>query len=410
MLDGWDHKQECKPCGSAQWLDYRTYDFFGKMDDCAKTKTRSTNYFSVCAALLALYLSLNEVYEFNWSTTTERYTADEGLADRYKFTMNITFHSLPCDEVEVNCLDYTGEPHLHLTEGLRKLQMRDGVVQDEDNLPLPPGDDICLPCYDAGETAPEEDEDGNKKIDETKKGKKDNTIHKPGDTFWNEEGIFVKQRCCNTCHELRDAYSNAGLEPRDAKNKPQCRNVGCRLEGDANVIKVAGDVRITAGTMLYEQGKFFHDVDTDDLVYYGFNISHTIHSLRFGHDHALDDITMPLDGYTADQTERFSSFVYDVEFVPTEYVDFDGNSKHTHQYIEKHYSTTLEVVNGVPEGVPGLYLLYNFSPLLLRVESTSDSLTRLFVTIVVIVGGVFGVFRFLETLLGGMCRSNKATI
>ena len=115
MLDGWDHKQECKPCGSAQWLDYRTYDFFGKMDDCAKTKTRSTNYFSVCAALLALYLSLNEVYEFNWSTTTERYTADEGLADRYKFTMNITFHSLPCDEVEVNCLDYTGEPHLHLT-------------------------------------------------------------------------------------------------------------------------------------------------------------------------------------------------------------------------------------------------------------------------------------------------------
>ncbi len=47
--------------------------------------------------------------------------------------------------------------------------------------------------------------------------------------------------------ELRDAYSNAGLEPKDAKNKPQCHNVGCRLEGDANVIKVAGDVRITAG-------------------------------------------------------------------------------------------------------------------------------------------------------------------
>ncbi len=144
--------------------------------------------------------------------------------------------------------------------------------------------------------APEEDEDGNKKIDETKKGKKDNTIHKPGDTFWNEEGIFVKQRCCNTCHvfffllefedtnilksfrrrknifcrlflrstieliqnvdvvlkqELRDAYSSAGLEPRDAKNKPQCRNVGCRLEGDANVIKDAGDVRITAGSFFF---------------------------------------------------------------------------------------------------------------------------------------------------------------
>ena len=73
MLDGWNH-------GFTHWLDYRTYDFFGKIDGGAKTKRRSTNYyFNACATLFAVYFLLEARYENNLGTTTERYTADECL-------------------------------------------------------------------------------------------------------------------------------------------------------------------------------------------------------------------------------------------------------------------------------------------------------------------------------------------
>lgn len=414
MLGEWKH-QEHKP-GHVDWTDYRTYDLIGSVDDCAKARSKSGNYCAMAAWFLAAYLTLWEISQFHWVKTEERYTVDHMLGDRYKFGLNITFHALPCDEVEVNCLDYTGEPHLHLTDGIKKLQMRDGyVVSDKNELPLPDGKDVCLSCYEAGDEVKEGDEETAEdltpeQLEMRKKEGPDGEEHKKAGHVGVKEVDGKKKRCCNTCHQLRDAYSQSGLEPRQAKDQPQCRNVGCRLEGSAEIIKVAGDVRITAGTMIYEAGKFYHDVDTDDLVYYGFNISHTIHSIRFGHDHGLEDVSMPLDGYKAQQVQRFTSFVYDVEFVPTEYVGLTGTKKHTHQYTEKHYNTTLDVVNGQPEGVPGLYLLYNFSPLMLRSEQVVDSFSRLFITLAIHLGGVFGLFSLLDKVSGKFVRAGPKNL
>jgi len=412
MLGEWQHP-EAKP-SKTNWSDYKTYDLIGHIDDCAKARNPKGNYCAMAAWFLAAYLTLWEISRFQWVKTEEKYTVDHMIGDRYKFGLNITFHALPCDEVEVNCLDYTGEPHLHLTDGIKKLQMRDGkVVNRKDLLPLPEGDDVCLSCFAAGDEVKPEDETPEPTKEQLAKRNQDGPDgeeHKKAGHVGVKTINGDKKRCCNTCHQLRDAYAIAGLEPRDAKNQPQCKNVGCRLEGSAEIIKVAGDVRITAGTMIHEAGKFYHDVDTDDLVYYGFNISHTIHSIRFGHDHGLEEVSMPLDGHLALQDKRFTSFVYDVEFVPTEYVGLTGGTKHTHQYTEKHYNTTLDVINGQPEGVPGLYLLYNFSPLMLRSEQVVDSFSRLFITLAIHLGGVFGLFSLLDRLSGKLMKRGPKSL
>lgn len=316
--------------------------------DPVRRRTSSGGFFALVAFLVASVLS-PRLFSSLETITKDHYQVDTSFGDHYKFKLNITFPSLHCSEVDVNCLDLTGSPHLHLSDGFKKLVVKNGATLGEW---YPP---VCETCYEA-----------------------------------------ANHTCCNSCLELREAYFNEGFSRNMARDKPQCKDLGCRLEGSATVMKVAGDIRITAGTMFYEGGRVMHDLNIDDLQEYGFNISHTVHALSLGHE-GHSDVSMPLQGVQEVHSDALRSYIYDLEFVPTEFYAND-QLKRTHQYTVQRSNIDISISNGQPNGVPGFFLLYKFSPLMLHLESKKTSPFVLFASSASLVGGVFALFSLFDKL------------
>ena len=66
-----------------------------------------------------------------------------------------------------------------------------------------------------------------------------------------------KKKCCNSCHDVREAYQMKGWNPPDPKNIEQCKREGikswggppegCEIYGNIEVNKVAGNFHIALG-------------------------------------------------------------------------------------------------------------------------------------------------------------------
>ena len=55
---------------------------------------------------------------------------------------------------------------------------------------------------------------------------------------------------------------------------------GCRITGSITVNKVAGNIHISQGTSVIQDGRHIHQFNPAEAP--NFNISHTIHGLSFG--------------------------------------------------------------------------------------------------------------------------------
>merc|ERR1712072_1607618 len=70
-----------------------------------------------------------------------------------------------------------------------------------------------------------------------------------------------EDRCCNTCQELKDAYSDKGLPYFHVMDTAvQCRDqIGCQVFGDVLVNKVGGNVHVALGKSTIRDGKHVHE-------------------------------------------------------------------------------------------------------------------------------------------------------
>ena len=251
--------------------------------------------------LLAFAFVGEVLYEHSGRPSEERYSVDPKFGDAYEFTLNVSFPSLPCDELTIDSLDRTGEARLHLMQGFSRTPLKNGFPYDEENK--------CQSCYDASSET---------------------------------------HTCCNSCIALREAYKNASLDFESLREKPQCHNIGCRVEGRAPIHKVAGDMRIAVGRMVHYRGRVYQDLDADDLSSWGFNASHIIHDIRFGHA-GQESLEMPLSGVQHTQTHRYVTYVYDIHFVPTEYNGKGGTHQYTFNQLVVNETRMAE--DGVPINV-----------------------------------------------------------
>lgn len=107
------------------------------------------------------------------------------------------------------------------------------------------------------------------------------------------------RECCNTCQEVREAYLQAGWGMIDAKKIDQCiregwldrfekqSNEGCNIHGHLLVNKVRGNFHFAPGDAFQTSNMHMHDLK--DFVKgapdgHKFDLSHTIHKLKFGPD------------------------------------------------------------------------------------------------------------------------------
>jgi hypothetical protein len=127
-----------------------------------------------------------------------------------------------------------------------------------------------------------------------------------------------------------------------------------------------------------------------------FNVTHTIHKIRFGTDYPGN--VNQLDGETRVISDGYGMYQYYFKIVPTMYQFKNGTTLLTNQYsVTEH----LRHVNpGGGRGLPGVFFFYEISPLHVEVvESHRKGYIAFFTSVCAIVGGVVTSLGLVDQLL-----------
>lgn len=156
-----------------------------------------------------------------------------------------------------------------------------------------------------------------------------------------------------------------------------------------------------AGNFHFAPGKSFqqHHVHVHDLQPFGtsqFNTSHIIHRLSFGEDYP--GILNPLDGYTEISPQESIMYQYFVKIVPTIYRPLSGDLVKSNQFsVTKHQRKTNPAAGET--GLPGVFVLYDLSPLLVQLTEHRRSFAHFLTGICAIIGGVFTVAGMIDSMV-----------
>ena len=238
--------------------------------------------------------------------------------------LNITFPRVPCELLTLDVMDVSGEQQTGVVHGVNKVRLSSAhegskiidtmalILHDQRNNADHLDPSYCGGCYGAPSPA-----------------------------------NATKEGCCNTCHEVREAYAAKSWAFGRGEGVEQCeregyaeeldaqRSEGCRIEGVIRVNKVVGNFHIAPGRSFSNGNMHVHDLKNyfDTPVEGGHTFTHEIHSLRFGPQldgSAVDGVngkkwsdhhhSNPLDGVKQDTSEAGYHFMYFIKVVSTSYL------------------------------------------------------------------------------------------
>jgi hypothetical protein len=335
----------------------KQFDVYSKVHDDYRVKTQSGGVISVISMIIMTGLFTSELSDYMTTEVVDHIMVDTTLNQKLPIGLNLTFPHLRCDEVSVDTVDSMGENQVNVVGGTVKEQLDARGFLAEGDLVVKPGD--CLSCIEA------------KQYNET--------------------------RCCNTCQELKEAYEEYGIPYFHILDQaPQCKNsVGCRVHGDVLVSKVGGNVHVALGRSTIRDGKHVHEFNIQD-VNDGFNTSHSIHRLEFGRP--VKGTHSPLEGTTKIVKHGAYMFHYYIKLVPTL---FSGirQTVYTHQYSVTDNEKNVMVHKGELTGLPGVFLVYEFTPFMVQKVEKVVPLSHFLTSICAIVGGVFTMAGIIDAIL-----------
>lgn len=198
------------------------------------------------------------------------------------------------------------------------------------------------------------------------------------------------------------------------------RHEGCNIYGWLDVARVAGNihfaVRPEALFLSMNAQEIMQALRQRQVLLHGLgadlhpdasklNISHVIHTLRFGPPFAGQ--ANPLEGVA--QIDRKSTGIdkYFIKVVPTDYYTLWGRKTHTYQYSVTEY---YHQFHGGEETPPAVYLLYDSSPIMVELRDMRPGLLRLLVRTCAVVGGAFAVTGLWDKLVHRAVTSIKKHI
>ncbi|KAM6243059.1 endoplasmic reticulum-Golgi intermediate compartment protein 3-like isoform 3-T3 [Spheniscus humboldti] len=214
-------------------------------------------------------------------------------------------------------------------------------------------------------------------------------------------------RCCNTCDDVREAYRRRGWAFKNPDTIEQCKregfsqkmqeqkNEGCQVYGFLEVNKVAGNFHFAPGKSFQQSHVHVHDLQSFGLD--NINMTHYIKHLSFGRDYP--GIVNPLDGTDVTAQQASMMFQYFVKVVPTVYMKVDGEVVRTNQFSVTRHE---KIANGLlgDQGLPGVFVLYELSPMMVKLTEKHRSFTHFLTGVCAIVGGIFTVSK--------VCRRRSA--
>ncbi|KAL2863870.1 retrograde cargo receptor ERV46 [Aspergillus lucknowensis] len=415
-------------------------DAFAKTVDEARIRTTSGGIITIASLLVILWLVWGEWVDYRRVVVLPELVVDKSRGEKMEIHLNITFPRLPCELTTLDVMDVSGEQQVGVAHGVNKVRLapvsEGGRVLDIQALEL----------HSAQEVA--------KHMDPDYCGECGGAPAPPN---------AVKQGCCNTCDEVREAYAQKQWAFGKGGNIEQCeregyaeridaqRREGCRLEGVIRVNKVVGNFHVAPGRSFSSGNVHVHDVqnylEIDLPAKEQHTMTHIIHQLRFGpqlpdelsdrwqwtdHHH-----TNPLDSTNQETSEPGYSFMYFIKVVSTSYLPLGWDplestmihsaaqnsplgahgaalgaqaSIETHQYSVTSHRRSLRGGDASDEGhkerihasngIPGVFFNYDISPMkVINREARPKTFTGFLTGVCAIVGGTLTVAAAIDRTL-----------
>ncbi|KAL2145956.1 hypothetical protein VTI28DRAFT_5830 [Corynascus sepedonium] len=421
-------------------------DAFTKTVEDARIRTTSGGIVTIVSLIVVFFLAWGEWAEYRRIEVHPELIVDKGRGERMEIHLNITFPRIPCELLTLDVMDVSGEQQHGVQHGVTKTRLRPvsegGGDIDSKTIDLHARDEVavhldpnyCGDCY--GAPAP-------------------SNAKKPG--------------CCNTCDEVKEAYTQAAWAFGRGEGIKQCenehygekldaqRNEGCRIEGGLRVNKVVGNFHIAPGRSFSNGNLHIHELNEYWNSPVKHTFTHTIHHLRFGpqlpeslteklgpnkkmpwtnhHVNPLDDTTQQTDDVNY-------NYMYFLKIVPTSYLPLgwektwtgfrerhaaelgafgtsaDGSIE-THQYSVTSHKRSLAGGTDADEGhkerqharggIPGVFFSYDISPMkVINREEKAKSFLGFLAGLCAIVGGTLTVAAAIDrALFEGTVRLKK---
>lgn len=382
---------------------------------------------TITSLLVILYLVLGEIRDYNAVHINAELVVDKTHGQKLPIHMNITFPRVPCELLTLDVMDISGDLQPGVEHGMHKTRL------DEKGLPIETklhnlndkedeaghlAPDYCGDCY--GAPAP---------------------------------STSAKKGCCQTCHDVQEAYASVGWAFGDGSTMAQCkrehfkekleamRHEGCNMHGVVLVNKVVGNFHFAPGKSYSNMQMHVHDLELYNDPAAKYDFSHQIHNISFGpdlppkvklHKSGYGMVQNPLQNTNHISYDKRHNFMYFLKVVSTAYypldVDYQPHGElayadilkgaiETHQYAVTTHDRSVEGGADPDDkhtvhargGIPGVFFSYDISPMkVVNREVRMKSFAELLTGIAAVIGGTLTVAAAIDRMVHeGMIRAGK---
>ncbi|CAG7846346.1 Uncharacterized protein C24B11.08c [Serendipita indica DSM 11827] len=403
---------------------FKGIDAFGRTSEDVKVKTRTGAFLTLISAFFIATFTFIEFMDFRRVGVDTAIVVDRSRGEKLQVVFNITFPRVPCFLLNLDVTDISGDVVREITHHVVKTRLDPAAHQ-----PIPDG------IYRTDLKS-----DLSKQLTATSKGY-------CGSCYGGQP---PEGGCCNTCDDVRRAYTDRGWAFGNPDQIDQCvsenwtekimamQREGCNIEGRVRVNKVTGNMQFSPGrSFVVNRPEVYALVPylKDSNHFFG----HHIHSLEI-YDYEEDTWTRrnlpeqikerlgitkpPLEDVYAHTESADYMFQYFLKVVKSSYKSLDGKAYSTHQYSTSSFERDLATMShgknedGIEivherQGVPGVFFNFEISPMEVIHIEQRQSWAHFITSMAAIIGGVLTVATLVDALLfntQGLIKKGAAAV